>query len=217
MTKIERRQVIAGAAAALAAGPALAQQPVVTPAPALPTFNTMGRAVRINMQTSEGLIGIDLYVEKAPITASNYLNLVDQKRFDNSTLYRAMRAPGAPESGVVQGGILYDPKRPVKGIAHEPTTQTGIKHKDGTISMGRNEPGSAASDFFFCVGEASYLDANPAAPGDNLGYPAFGQVVEGMDIVRRILAMPTDGKAPNPAMQGQWLTQAVKIISARRA
>jgi peptidyl-prolyl cis-trans isomerase A (cyclophilin A) len=84
------------------------------------------------------------------------------------------------------------------------------------ISIARNGPGSATSDFFICIGDAPYLDANPAAAGDNLGFAAFGRVVQGMDVAKKILALPTPGKAINPVMKGQILDPPVPITSARR-
>jgi peptidyl-prolyl cis-trans isomerase A (cyclophilin A) len=82
--------------------------------------------------------------------------------------------------------------------------------------MARFAPGTAASDFSICCGEAPHLDAHPDQPGDNLGYAAFGQVIEGMDVARAILALPTTGSALNPAMQGEMLDPPVRILSARR-
>ena len=112
---------------------------------------------------------------------------------------------------------MNDPAKLFPPIAHESTTQTGLSHQDGTISMARYAPGTATADFFICAGPAPYLDANPGAPGDNAGYAAFGQVVEGMDVVRAIMALPTNGVALNPAMQGQILSPPVAIVTMRRA
>ena len=111
---------------------------------------------------------------------------------------------------------MKDPTKLFPPIAHESTTVTGLKHLDGTLSMARFAPGSATSDFSICCGDAPYLDAHPEAPGDNLGYAAFGQVVEGMEVARAILALPTTGAALNPAMQGQMIDPPVRILSARR-
>jgi peptidyl-prolyl cis-trans isomerase A (cyclophilin A) len=94
---------------------------------------------------------------------------------------------------------------------------TGLKHKAGTISLTRNAPGTATADFFICASAEPYLDAHPGAPGDNLGFAAFGQVVEGMAVVRKILALPTPGVARVPAMKGQMLDPPVDILSIKRS
>lgn len=216
---IKRRHLLA-LGLALFASTALAQT-APAPAPAQPVTPPAAVAkpatVRVNMDTGQGRIVIELETGRAPITAGNFLRYVDQKRYDGANFFRASRAPGSVDYGLIQGGVQNDPAKVLKPIAHEPTTKTGIKHTDGTLSIGRNAPGTATSDFFICVGDAPYLDADPAAPGDNLGFAAFGHVVEGMDVVRKILALPTPGKANNPVMKGQILDPYVPIIRARRA
>ena len=204
-----RRRILLALAAVALAGQAMAQ----TPAPAAPD---LGRTVRVDVNTGAGKIVLELYPDRAPITVANFLHYVDTKRYDGLHFFRAARAPGAPTFGLVQGGGFTDARLLYKGIAHEPTSQTGILHHDGTISMAREKPGTAQADFFIAVGDAPYLDADPTKPGDNLGYAAFGKVVEGMDVVRAILAMPTEGKPRNPTMQGQILTDPVPIVSVRR-
>jgi peptidyl-prolyl cis-trans isomerase A (cyclophilin A) len=82
--------------------------------------------------------------------------------------------------------------------------------------MPRFAPGTAQGEFTIMCSAAPYMDAHPEEPGDNQGYAVFGQVVEGMDVARAILAMPATGVAQNPAMQGQILDPPVKIVSARR-
>jgi peptidyl-prolyl cis-trans isomerase A (cyclophilin A) len=207
---MKRRDFVV-AAGVLAAGQVPAPAPAATPAP----VPAPPAGPRVNLRTREGLIVIEVYPDKAPVTAGNFLRLVDQKRFDGSTIYRASRTPGDPTTGVIQGGIKFDGARPVKPIAHEPTTTTGLAHKDGTISMGRLAPGTAVSDFFIVIGDGAYLDAHPDQPGDNLGYAAFGRVVEGMDVVKAILAKPTSPtKGP---MVGQMLEPPEPIMNARRA
>jgi peptidyl-prolyl cis-trans isomerase A (cyclophilin A) len=198
---IKRRTFLAAAAAA-AASPALAQ------APASP--------VRVKLETAQGAIILELYPDKAPITAGNFLRYVDGKRFDGATFYRASKVPNAPEFGLIQGGVQNDPAKVLKPIAHEPTTKTGLSHTDGVISMGRTNPGTATSDFFIVLGDMTYMDADPKQPGDNLGFAAFGKVVEGMDVARKILAEPTSQTAGVGVMKGEMLAKPVKIISARR-
>lgn len=208
-TSTTRRRLLA-VAAALGAGPALTRPAWAQPAPAQPA------RPRVRLETEKGVIVLELAADKAPVTVANYLRYVDARRYDGTAFFRASQAPGAPTVGFIQAGIktaakLFPP------IAHESTLQTGLKHGDGTISMARLEPGTARSDFTIICGPAPHMDANPAAPGDNLGYAAFGQVVEGMEVVRAILAAPRGGPAPTPVMAGQILDPPVKILSARRA
>jgi cyclophilin family peptidyl-prolyl cis-trans isomerase len=118
-------------------------------------------------------------------------------------------------NGVVQGGIrdatkLYPP------IAHEPTSKTGITHGDGTISMARADPGSARADYFITVGPVPGFDAGPQSGGDQLGYAAFGHVIEGMEVVRQLLVAPSSPILGEGAMKGQMLDPAIKVTSARR-
>lgn len=169
--------------------------------------------VRVTLTTAEGPITLELDRGRAPVTTANFLRYLDAKRLDGITFYRAMKL-GA-DSGLIQGGVrdgakLYPP------IAHEPTSKTGLKHEDGTISLARAEPGSARADFFITVGPIPSLDAGSGQPGDDLGFAAFGRVVKGMDVVRRILARPTSPTAGEGAMRGQMLAEPVRIVSARR-
>jgi peptidyl-prolyl cis-trans isomerase A (cyclophilin A) len=194
-----KRRDFLTAVAAMTATPALAQSPV-----------------RVKLSTSAGDIVIELAVAQAPITTANFLRYVDQKRYDGTSFYRASRAPGAPEYGLIQGGLNGDPSRVLKPIRHEPTSRTGLSHKDGTLSMGRFAPGSATSDFFILIGDSPEFDADPKAGGDNQGFAAFGQVVEGMEVVRKILAGPVAAKGGTGAMKGEMLKAPVRIISARR-
>lgn len=206
------------ALALIAAAPAFAQNssppvpeaaaPPVAPAPKPAT-------VKVSLVTSEGPILLELEKERAPITTANFLHYVDTKRFDGMTFYRAVKVPNAPELGLVQGGVHYDPRKMFPPIAHEPTSKTGVLHTDGTISMARNAPGSATGDFFITIGAMPYMDADPAKP-DYVGYAAFGHVVEGMDVLRHILAAPTSPTAGEGIMKGQMLAAPVKIISAKR-
>ena len=211
---MHRRDLLALGGAFIGA-PVLAQSLEASPQ-ATDTL-ALANTVRVDVETGQGKIVIALYVDRAPITTANFLRYVDQKRYDGATFFRASRAPGPVDYGLIQGGLQGDPARVLKPIAHEPTTQTGIRHTDGVVSIARNAPGTATSDFFICVGDAPYLDADPAAPGDNAGFAAFGKVVEGMDVVRKIINLPTPGVAVNPVMKGQILEPPVPILTARRA
>ena len=202
-------RLLAALALCLAAAPSLAQ----TAAPAVPA-TPQPAAVRVTLTTDDGPIVLAIESERAPITAGNFLRYVDQKRLDGTNFYRAARV--ADGYGLVQGGTRNDPKRTLKPIAHEPTSMTGLSHGDGTISMGREKPGTAAGDFFITVGEMKSMDADPAQPGDNAGFAAFGHVVEGMDVVRRILDAPKSPTAGEGVMQGQMLAPPIRIVTARR-
>lgn len=198
----------------LAAAPALAEAQILnlSPAPIVPGAGD----VLVTLETSLGAVVIALKVNQAPLTTANFLRYVDGKLYDGASFWRAAKAPGSVDYGLIEGGLQGDPKKVLKPVAHEPTSQTGLRHVDGTLSLARREPGSGDSDFFICVGEAPYLDANPAAEGDNLGFAAFGQVIKGMEVVRNILNQPTPGEAINPVMKGQMLAPVIPIVTARR-
>lgn len=168
--------------------------------------------VRVRLQTSEGPIVIELDLKRAPITAGNFLAYVDEKRFDGTSFYRAARKRNAPKLGLVQGGINHRVVRARAPIPHEPTSRTGLKHVDGTVSMARNAPGTAMGDFFIAVGPAPYLDARPGS----VGYAAFGRVVGGMAVVRKILTAPTYPGGRSANTKGQTIVAPVRILTARR-
>ena len=203
-----KRRVFLGAMAALAAAPAAAQ-PATGP-------------VKVRLDTADGPIVLELYPDKAPITAGNFLRYVDEKRFDGATFYRVVRAgtdpnPKAPIQ-VIQGGIDSDAHRGqmLPPIAHETTAKSGLSHTDGVISMARDGPGSATSEFFITVGDNTSLDFGGARNPDGQGYAAFGRVTHGMDVVRKIQAQPSDAPTPVTFVKGQILERPVEILSIRR-
>jgi peptidyl-prolyl cis-trans isomerase A (cyclophilin A) len=105
---------------------------------------------------------------------------------------------------VIQGGLKADGHPDsLTPIAHETTAQTGILHKDGTISMARNEPGTASSEFFICIHDQPELDFGGKRNPDGQGFAAFGRVTDGMDVVREIQSLPA---------KGQYLAKDVKIL-----
>lgn len=172
---------------------------------------------RVKLETAQGEIVLELYIDKAPITAGNYLKYVDRGLFNGASFYRASRPAGytATDYGVVQGGLQNDPKRLLAPIAHEPTTKTGILHTNGVISMGRRAPGTATADWFICLGEQTYLDADPKDPR-NLGFAAFGRVVSGLEVVQKIIGLPVDPNRGAGAMKGEMLKTPVRITRASR-
>ncbi len=197
----------------LAVAPAAAQVPT-TPAPAAAPMPKPA-TVRVTLTTADGPIVVEVETERAPITAANFLRYVDQKRLDGTSFYRAVKV--ADGMGLVQGGTRNDPKRTLKPIAHEPTTKTTLSHIDGALSMARGAPGTADGDFFITAGAFPSMDADPSQPGDNAGYAVFGRVVEGMDVVRRILVAPVSPTEGAGDMKGQMLAPRIAILTARRA
>ena len=179
---------------------------------ALPPAAAAETLPRVRLETSAGIVVIELETKRAPITAKNFLAYVDGKKFDGTTFYRAARNKKSPEYGLVQGGINHRVVGALLPIEHEPTTKTGLLHVDGTVSMARNAPGTAMGDFFITIGRATYLDAREGYAG----YAAFGRVVHGMDVVRKILASPTypGGRSQNTI--GQSIVKPIRIIRARR-
>ncbi|MET0552467.1 MAG: peptidylprolyl isomerase [Vicinamibacteria bacterium] len=164
------------------------------------------------IETTEGTIEVEVDEANAPVTAANFLKYVDAGHYDGGRFHRAVRLDNQPENRVkievVQAGA--DPRREKDAwpaIPLERTEKTGIKHRDGALSMARDGADTATSDFFVCVGDQPALDFGGARNPDGQGFAAFGRVVRGMDVVRRIQAAPADGQA---------LTPPVVIRSARR-
>jgi len=167
---------------------------------------------QVLLKTDLGEILIELYPEKAPITAANFLRYVDEERFQGATFYRVVTLNNQPNDEiiieVIQGGLGYtrtalrfDP------IPHETTRDTGILHQNGTISMARSQPGSASSEFFICINDQPELDFGGKRNPDGQGFAAFGRVIDGMEVVRRIQNLPSER---------QMLTSGLVIHSIQR-
>lgn len=154
---------------------------------------------RILIDTDQGEILLELYPERAPLTVANFLRYVDEDRFRGACFYRVVHMNNQPDHDVkievIQGG-LKDDEHPqsLPSVPHETTAQTGITHKDGTISMARNEPGSASSEFFICINDQPELDFGGKRNPDGQGFAAFGNVIHGMDTVKKIQSLPADGQ-----------------------
>ena len=173
---------------------------------------------RIILVTNLGTIEIELDVDAAPVTAGNFLQLVDGGHFDGATFYRTVSPDndnGSPVISVIQGGRGSAPS-PFPPIDHETTAQTGILHTDGTISMARGAVGTATSEFFICIGDQPALDYGERRNPDGQGFAAFGRVVAGMDVARAIHTAPADTPTDDEYVRGQILENPVEISIARR-
>jgi peptidyl-prolyl cis-trans isomerase A (cyclophilin A) len=170
------------------------------------------------MTTSLGVIEIEVYADRAPLTAANFLRYVDGGHLDGATFYRAVSPEndnGTPVISVIQGGIGAAPA-PFPPIAHETTEQTGLMHVDGSVSMARGAVGTATSEFFICIGAQPALDHGAARNPDGQGFAAFARVIDGMEVVRAIHAAPANAPTDDQYVRGQLLEQPVTIHSVRR-
>lgn len=145
------------------------------------------------IQTGYGEIELELYANQAPKTVQAFLRYIDSGYYKNSQFYRVLtienQPSNAPKTELIQGGIWktnYARASTLPGIPHESTQQTGIEHKDGTISLARGAPGTAGSEFFICLGRQKGLDTGGENIADRQGFAAFGRVVKGMSVLRKI-------------------------------
>lgn len=179
-------------------------------APASPAANP-----KVAIDTSAGRMVVEVYLDKAPVSARNFLRYVDAKRLDGVVFYRTVKP--AEKFGFVQFGVQNAPAKMYPPIKHEPTSETGVKHLDGTLSLPRLAPGTARGEFTIMVGDQPSFDADPSKPGDNLGYAAFGRVIEGKDVLLKILDAPVSPtKTLGGGFNGEVPEAPVKIVSARR-
>lgn len=154
-------------------------------------FSSLAQAAspKVTLQTSAGDITIELNAEKAPKSTANFLQYVKDKHYDGTVFHRVI--PGF----MIQGGG-YDKdynERPTRApVANE--ARNGLKNLRGTVAMARTaDPQSATAQFFINHADNAFLDA----PGqDGWGYAVFGKVIQGMDVVDKIAAMPTMAGPP---------------------
>jgi peptidyl-prolyl cis-trans isomerase A (cyclophilin A) len=155
----------------------------------------------ILIETKFGDIEVELYPDQAPKTVTAFLSYIDSGYYKNASFYRVLRDDEQPSDAskaeLIQGGIWktnYALSEKIPGIPHEPTNQTKILHTDGTISLARQAPGTANTEFFICVGDQHGFDYGGANNPDGQGYAAFGRVVKGMPVVKSIYNAPeSDG------------------------
>ena len=173
------------------------------------TINALSQDIKIGIKTELGEIIAELYPDKAPVTCENFLRYIENNKFEGAKFYRVVRMDNQPNNDikieVIQGGLGFDVEEsPYPSIRHETTKETGVLHKDGTLSMARAEPGTASSEFFICIGDQPELDFGGKRNPDGQGFAAFGKIVKGMDVVKKIQSMPDEG---------QMLKQPVLITS----
>ena len=182
--------------------------------------STQQKAVRVLVQTELGDIVIEVDPVNAPITTANFLKYVDGGHYDGGIFHRTVKLDNQPESTVkievIQAGV--NPARAKDGFAAIPlerTSVTGILHKDGAVSMARGTADSATSGWFVCINDQPSLDFGGNRNPDGQGFAAFGRVVTGMDVVRKIQAAPSSTNRTTNA-EAQRLTPAIKMLKVAR-
>jgi peptidyl-prolyl cis-trans isomerase A (cyclophilin A) len=159
-------------------------------------------AVDVAIQTTDGTIVVRLDPVRAPNTTKNFLHYVDLGTYNGATFYRSVSKAREPQSNieVIQGGLNPQASDPmIRPIPLEPTNKTGLRNADGTIAMARtSDPNSATTEFFIDIGDDSFLDAGGAT---GPGYAAFGKVVRGMDVVRKIQRANANGETLTPPIR----------------
>lgn len=167
---------------------------------------------RVVIQTSLGSMEVEVDTVRAPLTSRNFLRYVDQGSYRGGRFHRTVRLDNQPENQVrievIQGGLDSLRAKDFPPIGLERTSATGLSHRDGTISMARDGPDTATSDFFICIGDQPELDFGGKRNADGQGFAAFGKVVRGMDVVRQI---------QTARAQGQRLTPPIEIVGITRA
>jgi len=169
---------------------------------------------RVVIQTRFGDIEAELYPEKAPATVAAFLRNVDSGYYRNTSFYRILRddnqVTGTLHSYLVQGG-LWETKPALEQrlplIPHEPTNKTGLRHIAGALSMARNTPGTASSEFFICLKDQPGFDYGGENNPDGQGYAVFGKIVSGMKTVQEIYRQPE---------YEQQLTPTITILDIKR-
>ena len=159
----------------------------------------------VEIQTKFGNIELELYADQAPKSVAAFLSNIDAGYYRKASFYRVLnednQASDAPKAAFVQGGLWksnYKLANSLPGIPHETTQQTKLSHTDGVVSFARREPGTAASEFFICVGDQRGLDYGGENNPDGQGYAAFGKVVTGMDVVKKIYNQPDNEQYFDP-------------------
>jgi peptidyl-prolyl cis-trans isomerase A (cyclophilin A) len=160
--------------------------------------------VTVVIETELGNIEARISTAQAPVTAANFLRYVDAGLYNGGRFHRTVK-PGNQPNNDVKIEVAQAGRAPGTSgfppIPLERTSVTGLSHKDGTLSMARNGPDTADSDFSICIGDQPSLDFGGKRNPDGQGFAAFGEVVNGMDVVRKIQGAPAAGQRLTPAIQ----------------
>ncbi len=178
------------------------------------------QTVRVRVLTTLGDIVLELDPVKAPNTTANFLKYVDGGHYDGGSFHRTVKMDNQPESPVkievIQAGVHPDKaKAGFDPVPLERTSVTGLKHVDGAVSMARNPGGDATSGWFICINDQPSLDFGGARNPDGQGFAAFGRVVSGMDVVRKIQQAPSSSNRTSNT-EAQKLTPPITVVKVAR-
>ena len=168
--------------------------------------------VTVVIESELGIIEVQLDPDRAPITVENFLRYVDSGHYDGGQFHRTVTMDNQPDNDVkievIQASVRQDKKDDgLPPIKLERTTETGLLHLDGVISMARDEPDSATSSFFFCIGDQPELDFGGKRNPDGQGFAAFGVVTKGSEVIRKI---------QRSKAEAQRLEPPIRILAVRR-
>ena len=169
---------------------------------------------RVVIETPLGDITAVIETEQAKLTSHQFLKNVDNEVYNTgkAEFYRVVRPDNQPinpvKIEVIQGGMDRETgDLTTDYIPHETTRSTGLRHRNSTLSMAREAPGTANTEIFICIGSQPELDYGGKRNPDGQGFAAFGRVTSGMRVVKKIQALKDDQ---------QYLKAPVPILSIRR-
>jgi peptidyl-prolyl cis-trans isomerase A (cyclophilin A) len=164
---------------------------------------------RALIETPCGSLVVAVDLGAAPRTAAHFLEFVRRGHLETrSRIYRIVskhNCDRAPAIEVVQFGWVpaeAGESPPLPPVPHEPTNETGLRHRHGTLSLARHGPGTGTCAFFLCIGDQPALDQDGARASDGVGFAAFGRVVEGWDVLAALHRM---------AGESEWLSEPLPI------
>lgn len=163
---------------------------------------------KVKLETSKGVMMIELDAEKAPLSAANFVDYVNDGFFDGLIFHRVI-----PNFMVQGGGMNPDMSQKPNKAAIQNEANNGLKNDRGTLAMARTgDPHSATSQFFVNLKDNDFLN-HTSESSAGWGYAVFGKVTEGLDVIDEIAKVPTG----NVGGHGDVPTEAVTIIKATLA
>lgn len=163
--------------------------------------------VLVRIETEFEPIVAELYPDQAPLTVANFLRYVDANAYRDAQFHRTVRATNQPNDSiriaVVQIGRNPETQRypTFPAIPLERTSETGLRHRDGSLSMARTGPDTGTWHFSIVIGEQPEMDFGGRRQPDGQGFAVFGRVIEGMDVVHRVHRSPAEGQSLRPPVR----------------